>query len=58
MTYSLEHKVFLVQSYYRNGLEVDGEWTYSMKACKEEFQFEFQILLSTTCSTKKTLDER
>jgi hypothetical protein len=24
-------------SYYRNGVKRDGEWTYSIQACKEEF---------------------
>jgi hypothetical protein len=24
-------------SYYRNGVKIDGEWTYSIQACKEEF---------------------
>jgi hypothetical protein len=24
-------------SYYRNGIKRDGEWTYSVQACKEEF---------------------
>jgi hypothetical protein len=24
-------------SYYRNGVKRDGEWTYSVQACKEEF---------------------
>ena len=41
MAYCLEHKVFLVQSYYRNGVKVDGDWTYSWQACVEKFQVEF-----------------
>jgi hypothetical protein len=24
-------------SYYRNGVERNGEWAYSVQACKEEF---------------------
>jgi hypothetical protein len=24
-------------SYYRNGVKRDGEWTYSVQACEEEF---------------------
>ncbi|KAJ3651966.1 hypothetical protein Zmor_017970 [Zophobas morio] len=37
MAYSLGHKIFLVQSYYRNGVKVEGDRTYSLQVCMEEF---------------------
>jgi hypothetical protein len=36
MVFTLEQNNFLRMSYYRNGVKRDGEWTYSIQACKEE----------------------
>jgi hypothetical protein len=38
-----EHKVFMVEAYFRNGTKVDGNWEYSVSACFEEFQERFPI---------------
>jgi hypothetical protein len=35
MVFTLEQNKLM--SYYRNGVKRDGEWTYSLQACKEEF---------------------
>ena len=56
MAYSLEHKVFLVQSYYRNGVKVDGKWTYSLQDCMEEFRIEFPNIAIDYMQFKKNLD--
>jgi hypothetical protein len=37
MVFTLEQNKFITMSYYRNGVKRDGEWTYSVQACKEEF---------------------
>ncbi|KAJ3632041.1 hypothetical protein MTP99_013138 [Tenebrio molitor] len=37
MVFTLEQNKFIIMSYYRNGIKRDGEWTYSVQACKEEF---------------------
>ncbi|RZC39258.1 hypothetical protein BDFB_013762 [Asbolus verrucosus] len=39
MVLTAEHKIFLINSYYRNGIQGDnGEWNYSIPACIAEFQ--------------------
>ncbi|CAH1379033.1 unnamed protein product [Tenebrio molitor] len=37
----LQHKIFMPESYIRNGRRVDGVWQYSMQDCSEEFRQEF-----------------
>jgi hypothetical protein len=37
MILSLEQNNFIVMSYYRNGTLQNGEWVYSINACKKEF---------------------
>jgi hypothetical protein len=37
MVFTLEQNKFITMSYYRNGVKRDGEWTFSVQACKEEF---------------------
>jgi hypothetical protein len=37
IVFTLEQNKFIIMSYYRNGVKIDGEWTYSIQACKEEF---------------------
>jgi hypothetical protein len=34
---TLEQKTFLIESYFRNGLKVNGSWIYSVQNCLEEF---------------------
>ncbi|KAH0810715.1 hypothetical protein GEV33_012076 [Tenebrio molitor] len=41
MVLSLEQNTFIVMSYYRNGTLQNGEWVYSINACKEEFFAKF-----------------
>jgi hypothetical protein len=38
---TLEQKTFLIESYFRNGLKVNGSWIYSVQNCLEEFIAEF-----------------
>jgi hypothetical protein len=37
MVFTPEQNKFIIMSYYRNGVKRDGEWTYSVQACKEAF---------------------
>jgi hypothetical protein len=37
MVFTLEQNKFLMMSCYRNSVNRDEEWTYSVQACKEEF---------------------
>jgi hypothetical protein len=39
--FTLEQKTFLIESYFRNGLKVNGSWIYSVQNCLEEFIAEF-----------------
>jgi hypothetical protein len=41
MVLSLEQNTFIVMSYYRNGTLQNGDWVYSINACKEEFFAKF-----------------
>ncbi|RZC10195.1 hypothetical protein BDFB_014799 [Asbolus verrucosus] len=39
---TIEHKSFLLESYFRNGVKLEnGEWSYSVQVCFEEFQEHF-----------------
>jgi hypothetical protein len=38
---TLEQKTFLIESYFRNGLKVNGSWIYFVQNCFEEFIVEF-----------------
>ncbi|RZB39427.1 hypothetical protein BDFB_015339, partial [Asbolus verrucosus] len=38
------HKTFMIESYLRNGREVEGEWQYFVSDCLEEFRNEFPNL--------------
>lgn len=44
MVFSTEHKTFMIETYFRNGRKVDGQWLYSLGNCLEEFQNEFPNL--------------
>jgi hypothetical protein len=37
MVFTLEQNKFRVMSYYRNDVKRNGEWTYIVQTCKEEF---------------------
>jgi hypothetical protein len=41
MAFTEQHKVFMVISYFRNGVKIDGVWQYSLALCMEEFGEEF-----------------
>jgi hypothetical protein len=41
MVYSVEQNTFTVVSYFRNGRFVNGEWTYSLSDCKNEFRAKY-----------------
>jgi hypothetical protein len=53
MVFTLEQNKFIIMSYYRNGIKRDGEWTYSVQACKEEFLANYpdQNILEVPCSS-------
>ncbi|CAG9822325.1 unnamed protein product [Phaedon cochleariae] len=37
MAYSSKQNTFIVMSYYRNGTFINGGWSYSVVACKDEY---------------------
>jgi hypothetical protein len=37
MAYSSEQNTFIVMSYFRNGTFINGGWSYSVVACKDEY---------------------
>lgn len=39
--FTLQQKAFLLESYFRNGRLVNGEWQYSNQACMQEFRLQF-----------------
>lgn len=41
MEFTIEQKTFLIESYFRNGHRVNGEWVYSVELCLEEFRVQF-----------------
>jgi hypothetical protein len=41
LVFTLEQKTFLIESYFRDGLKVNGSWIYSLQNCLEEFIAEF-----------------
>lgn len=54
MVFNTEQKTFMIQCYYRNGILNDGQWTYPVQACLEQFQqkypemvFPAQVFFST-----------
>jgi hypothetical protein len=44
MVFTSEHKRFIIESYFRNGVFNNGEWTYSAVACLAEFWQKFTNL--------------
>ena len=42
-----EHKIFIVESYFRNGRRVEGVWQYSIQDGFEEFQQQFPDIVIT-----------
>ncbi|RZC41715.1 hypothetical protein BDFB_013579, partial [Asbolus verrucosus] len=41
MGFTEEHKKFMLESYFRNGQQVDGEWIYEAQPCFREFREKF-----------------
>jgi hypothetical protein len=39
--FTSEHKRFIIESYFRDGVFNNGEWTYSAVACLAEFRQNF-----------------
>ncbi|RZC38392.1 hypothetical protein BDFB_015166, partial [Asbolus verrucosus] len=40
--FNLEHKIFLVESYFKNAeRQQNGEWKYSIQGCINDFQNAF-----------------
>jgi hypothetical protein len=52
----VEHKIFLIESYFRNDTKVEEVWIYSVQNCLEEFQAEFQNFAMDYMQFNKTLD--
>ncbi|KAI4462975.1 transposable element tc3 transposase-like protein [Holotrichia oblita] len=52
----LEHKIFIIQCYYRTGQKLEnGEWVYSINRCIEEFQQQFPNLPVTYAQLLKQI---
>ena len=46
MGYSLEQNMFIIMSYYCNGvLNEDGDWVYSVDACKDEYLVKYPVVV-------------
>ncbi|RZC31800.1 hypothetical protein BDFB_013099 [Asbolus verrucosus] len=45
MGFTKEHKKFMLESYFRNGQRVDGEWIYEAQSCLRNFVKNFPIRL-------------
>ncbi|KAJ3659088.1 hypothetical protein Zmor_010796 [Zophobas morio] len=46
MGYSLGQNTFIIMSYYRNGvLNEDGDWVYSVNACKDEYLVRYPVVI-------------
>ena len=41
MVFSVEHKTFRIESYFRNGVAIESEWHYYSAAVLQEFQQKF-----------------
>ena len=41
MVFSMEHKTFMIESYFRNGVAIEGEWHYNSGALWQELQQKF-----------------
>ncbi|RZB38673.1 hypothetical protein BDFB_014466 [Asbolus verrucosus] len=37
MVFTVQHKTFIIESYFRNGVKIEGEWNFNSGACLEEF---------------------
>ena len=37
----MEHKTFMLETYFRNGVVIEGEWHYNSGAISQEFQQKF-----------------
>ena len=52
MGYSLEQNTFIIMSYYRNGvLNEDGDWVYSVDACKDEYLVKYPVVIEEDAHT-------
>ena len=38
MVFSVEHKTFMIEWYFWNGIAIEGEWHYNSGAVLQEFQ--------------------
>lgn len=39
--FTVQQKAFMVESYFRNGTLIEGEWRYSIQACIQEFRHRY-----------------
>jgi hypothetical protein len=56
MVFTVDIKLFLTESYFRNGTKIGGVGVYSMQNCIEKFQAEFPNSGVDYIQFKKTLD--
>jgi hypothetical protein len=56
MDFTEQHKVFMVMSYFRNGVKIDGVWQYSLALCMEEFGEEFPDIAVEYTQFRQTLN--
>jgi hypothetical protein len=56
MAFTEQHKVFMVMTYFRNGVKIDGVWQYSLALCMEEFGEEFPDIAVKYTQFRQTLN--
>jgi hypothetical protein len=56
MTFTKQHKIFMVISYFRNGVKIDGVWQYFLALCMEEFGEEFPDIAVEYTQFRQTLN--
>ncbi|KAJ3666170.1 hypothetical protein Zmor_001623 [Zophobas morio] len=56
MAFSEQHKMFMVISYYRNGVKEDGTWQFLIGLCMEKFREEFPDFAVEYTQFRQTLN--
>ena len=50
MGYSLEQNMFIIMSYYSNGvLNEVGDWVYSVDGSKDEYLMKYPVVIEEEC---------
>ncbi|KAL1498412.1 hypothetical protein ABEB36_009218 [Hypothenemus hampei] len=55
MVFTNEQKTFMIETYFRNGHQVNGEWVYEIQPCFREFREQFPEFAVDELNFTKTL---